>query len=59
MTDILNCGMTPAEVAVEAAEADREMVEYEAKRKAKHKADLAELTKDARYYTDPQGQAQI
>ena len=50
MTDILSCGMTPAEVAAEAAEADRETAEYEAKRKAEHKAGLAKLTKDARYY---------
>ena len=50
MNDLLSCGMTPAEVATEADEAERETLEFEAKRKAEQQADLATLSKDARYY---------
>lgn len=50
MTNILSFGMTPAEVTAEAAVAERETLEIEAKRKAEQHADLAMLSKDARYY---------
>ena len=50
MKDLLSCGMTPAEIAAEADEAERETLEFEAKRKADRQAYLATLTKDARYY---------
>lgn len=46
----LSCGMTPEEVAAEAAEAERETAEYEAKRVAAREAALKALTKDQRYY---------
>ena len=46
----LSCGMTPEEVAAEAAEAERETQQAVAERMAERKAALKALTKDQRYY---------
>ena len=43
-------GMTPEEIAAEAAEADRETAEAEAERDAAWEAELARMSKDRRYY---------
>jgi hypothetical protein len=49
MTDRLSCGMTPAEAALEADEAERETVEFEATRQERYKTYLATLTKHERH----------
>ena len=49
MNNEISCGMTPAEVAAEAIEAERETAEYEAKREAERQAHLATLNKDERH----------
>lgn len=46
----LSCGMTPEEIAAEAAEAERETQQAVAERLAAHTAALKALTKDQRYY---------
>ncbi len=43
-------GMTPEEIAAEAAEAERETAEAEAKRQANWEAKLARKSKDSKYY---------
>jgi hypothetical protein len=51
MLDHYSCGMTPAEVAAEAAEAQRETEAFEAQRLAKWKSRVAALpTKHQRYF---------
>lgn len=50
MGELISCGMTREQIEAEAAEAERETAEYEAKRKADWEAYLASLSKDARYY---------
>lgn len=51
MLDNFSCGMTPAEVAAEAAEAERETEAYEAKRKTEWAARIDALpTKHQRYF---------
>lgn len=51
MTFELSCGMTPAEIEAEAAEAERETAACEAKRVADHEAWIASLpTKHMRYF---------
>ena len=48
--DELSCGMTPDEVATEAAEAERETQQFEVERAAMREAALKAMTKDQRYY---------
>lgn len=50
MLDHYSCGMSPAEVAAEASEAQRETDAFETQRKAELEIKLAKLTKDARFY---------
>ena len=44
MGELISCGMTREQIEAEAAEAERETAEYEAKRKADWEAYLASLS---------------